>query len=807
MLFCSFCITGVLAQTIDQTFTDPIPYRPAIINCIKVLPNNKVLLGGDISSYKTKRVNNLIRLNSDNSLDETFVFNGDNRYIIRKIEFQSSGNLIVLAYIESPFHATPEICSLFKLSPNGEIIKEFNSLFNATSFTIQNDDRILVCGGSYNFNVNYLNRLTSDLTIDSTFNNYIAFDKMLTDVNIFGDNIYVSGIFSSVNNTLKNSIVKLKLDGSIDTTFDVGIGSNGYAFSTFIQPDGKLLLGGNFLHLYNNARSFGMVRLDTNGAIDNTFSTDYYSYPNSAIMVMDSSIFIDSWIESLGGNFLLKLKHDGSLDTNFKPFRLDEFGSDYFVCGLKGNKIIFNNSTTTGSKYGLSMCDSLGNFTDSIAFEVSRYGNFKVGDYLNGKLVVSGDFIKVNDVETYGIALLGKDGSVDNSFLLPKNLGTVEQFQIFNDSTVFVSTGKSLLKLNSNGKVLMNIDFSNNKKIIQIKKFKVLKNGKIVAANDWGIYKLNEDGIEDSTFNTGSGIDITASGLDLDFQGDKIIWGSYFTIYNGKAVHRLVRLNQDASIDTSFNIGTGPDHMVTNIKVLDSGEIIVGGLFFNFNGLSVPNGIVKLSKNGEIDTQFNDNQKLNQQGQMYHDYRKIEQEESIIYIKEGNSNITSINIDGTFNSNFDMPVVSNTINDMFTIRDSVKYETILKSSSINNINKYMFALGNFKKSVNDEPSFIMKLFLGSSSISTQVNEEFNSNENYDVKLFPSPVIDKLVISFQKLLSQTNISIYSLNGIQVFSSNLKDNITEIDMSRYVPGVYLVKIQTGGNDVMIRKIIKQ
>lgn len=64
------------AQTRDCNFNEPLPIRPAKIQCIKVLSDGKILLGGDIAFYKTTPVNNLIRLNSDYTLDNSFSFSG-----------------------------------------------------------------------------------------------------------------------------------------------------------------------------------------------------------------------------------------------------------------------------------------------------------------------------------------------------------------------------------------------------------------------------------------------------------------------------------------------------------------------------------------------------------------------------------------------------------------------------------------------------------------------------------------------------------------------------------------------------------
>jgi len=80
----------VSGQTLDETFHDPIPIRPAKVQCIRILPDNKIHLGGDIAYFKTKRVKNMIRLNSDSTIDETFNFNGNNSLLIKKIEIQST---------------------------------------------------------------------------------------------------------------------------------------------------------------------------------------------------------------------------------------------------------------------------------------------------------------------------------------------------------------------------------------------------------------------------------------------------------------------------------------------------------------------------------------------------------------------------------------------------------------------------------------------------------------------------------------------------------------------------------------------
>jgi hypothetical protein len=385
---------------------------------------------------------------------------------------------------------------------------------------------------------------------------------------------------------------------------------------------------------------------------------------------------------------------------------------------------------------------------------------------------------------------------------LPKNLGTVKQLQILNDTNIFVSTGNSFLKLNSKAQILQNFDFKKFTNLNEILRFKALKNGKIIAADADGIYRLNADGTGDATFNTGTGIENTSTGLDFDMQENKIIWGSDFNGFNGTNVHKLIRLDEDGSLDTTFNIGAGPDNVVFITKVLNSGDIIVGGWFSNFNGIDVPHEIVKLSKNGEISQLFNDNQYTSPKVGIYSLDSKVEQVDSVIFIKEKNS-ITAFDLNGALINSFDVPIIINSINDIITMKDSSQNINNKKSASAANIKAYMFAIGSFNKSNSIDPSFVIKLNIENNSSPTEV-PELSTN---DIQLYPIPVTDKMKISFTKPISQASISIFSITGQSIYSSIITNNFTEVDMSKYDSGVYIVKIITSENVIQTRKIVKQ
>jgi uncharacterized delta-60 repeat protein len=698
--------TMTSAQTIDETFIEPVPTRPAKIYFIKVLPDNRLLIGGDISFFKDNRVNSLIRLNPDNTLDETFNLPADKKLRIRKLEFLSNGDMIILGNIDTGPEIFSDKWSLLHLGPNGDIKAEINTLLNPWSIAIQNDDKILVCSEKITQSglSHFLYRLNSDFSPDNSFNSIVSANGSVTDVKLNNNRIYICGLFSKVNNISRNGIAVLNINGSVDASFDPGSGTSDPVYSITVQPDGKVLLGNSFINSYNGAQFHGMIRINPDGSADTGFTPPPINSQSSEIAIKDSSIFVAAYNQS-SEYYLYKLNYKGLPYPGFIPVRVDDYAFGDFAIAFKDNDIIFNNSITTANKYGLSKCDREGNIINTFNPEVRRFGIISKGYYFNGKMLISGDFMKINNIETYGIAMLDKNGEPDEGFVLSKNPGKINQVKIFNDTTIFVSTGKSFLKLNASANILKDFDYLNLN--YQILKFIVLKDGSIIATDANAMSKSRPDGSKDTTFNTGTGIDHTCTAVDFDMQGDKIIWGSDFNSFNGKTVHKLIRLNSDGSLDQSFDIGSGPSGVVFVTKVLTSGEIIAGGDFYTFNNANVSRRIVKLSKNGEIDNSFLNNLKYSAIQYPGPD-TEIEQIDSVIYIKNSAS-IYALNLDGSDNTEFHLPFSITSVSDIIAMNDTVKVQGGRKSLAEGKTNRYLFALGSFIKSGNNDPSFIIKL--------------------------------------------------------------------------------------------------
>ena len=120
-----------------------------------------------------------------------------------------------------------------------------------------------------------------------------------------------------------------------------------------------------------------------------------------------------------------------------------------------------------------------------------------------------------------------------------------------------------------------------------------------------GIIRLNADGTYDSSFNVGTGFDAIPLKI-LPTSNNKIYAVGYFTSYNGNSVNRLVRLNNDGSIDTSFSTSNTLNREINDIVEDSSGNVYAGGSFYQVNG-AWQFYLAKFDSDGNLTSDFNNN--------------------------------------------------------------------------------------------------------------------------------------------------------------------------------------------------------
>ncbi len=117
------------------------------------------------------------------------------------------------------------------------------------------------------------------------------------------------------------------------------------------------------------------------------------------------------------------------------------------------------------------------------------------------------------------------------------------------------------------------------------------------------IIRLYTDGRRDATFDIWSWFNDAIRAIVIQNDGKILVWG-HFTNYNWTVVNRIVRLNTDGSIDTSFGIWSWFNAQVRVITLQSDGKILVWGAITNYNWTTIYR-IARLNTNGTIDSSFN----------------------------------------------------------------------------------------------------------------------------------------------------------------------------------------------------------
>jgi len=94
-----------------------------------------------------------------------------------------------------------------------------------------------------------------------------------------------------------------------------------------------------------------------------------------------------------------------------------------------------------------------------------------------------------------------------------------------------------------------------------------------------------------------------------------------------------------------------------------------------------------------------------------------------------------------------------------------------------------------------------------SLVTSLKNISKDSVEGIDIKVYPNPFENLLMIYNSEISNYTEYSLFSINGIEVARGTLSNEITELDVSKLglLKGVYLLTLK-GEDAVKMIKVIK-
>jgi uncharacterized delta-60 repeat protein len=325
------CSRSVFSQpgSLDNSFNPGTGFN-ASVKTTSIQADGKIIVGGFFSIYNGTSSRSIIRLNENGDIDSTFNSGLGFNNIVEATSIQADGKIIVGGNFTA-YNGTT-INRIARLNVNGSLDSTFNppgTGFNMTVITtcIQEDGKIIVGGNFTSFNgtsINRIARLNVDGSLDSSFFIGTGFNHNIRTTCIQSDGkIIVGGNFSLYSGTSTNRIARLNVDGSLDTTFNTGIGFSDFIETSCIQADGKIIVGGNF-NIFNGTVINRIARLNLDGSLDATFNpgTGFNSFVGAIRLQADGKIIVGGGFTNLNGfsrNKIARLNVNGSIDFVFNP--------------------------------------------------------------------------------------------------------------------------------------------------------------------------------------------------------------------------------------------------------------------------------------------------------------------------------------------------------------------------------------------------------------------------------------------------------------------------------------------------------
>jgi len=192
----------------------------------------------------------------------------------------------------------------------------------------------------------------------------------------------------------------------------------------------------------------------------------------------------------------------------------------------------------------------------------------------DGKIIIGGTFTSYNGTAVGRLARLNTDGTLDSTFNPggsgASGAGRIHGMALQPDGKILIA-GQNITGYNGNASI--------------------------------GVFRVNVDGTFDNTFVSGFATNPGMEHIALQADGKILIAGA-FTNYGGNTTTGFIRVNSNGSFDLSFPIGgDGGDAGASGMVVQPDGKIVIVGVFGAYNGTPRTN-IVRVNADATLDTSF-----------------------------------------------------------------------------------------------------------------------------------------------------------------------------------------------------------
>ena len=262
--------------------------------------------------------------------------------------------------------------------------------------------------------------------------------------------VLVGGSFTQIDGLLKNRVIRLNTNGSLDTSFEAFI-MNGEVRDIVVQTDGKIVVGGTFTTVRVNAAAVNsltrnrIARLNADGSLDSSYDPNLngdvrklLAQPGDGIMVGGSFTAVGS----VARTRMARLIASGSLDATFASPDIRNGEVRAIVQEPAGTYVIGGNFTSVrgdGNRNRLARISNDGRSID--AFNPDANGDVNdIALLPDNKLIVGGGFgaFVGGVISRTRLARLNPNGTVDLTFAQEVN-GTVNRLQTESSGDVLVA--------------------------------------------------------------------------------------------------------------------------------------------------------------------------------------------------------------------------------------------------------------------------------------------------------------------------------------------------------------------------------
>jgi uncharacterized delta-60 repeat protein len=414
------------------------------------------------------------------------------------------------------------------------------------SVVVQPDNKSIIAGDFLYYNGtsrNCIARVKTDGSLDTSFNpgtgigsvagstgQPLFINAVALDTN---NNVLIAGSFTSFNGTARGNVARLTSTGSLDTTFTPGTGADGPVYAILPQSDGKIMIGGAFTHFNGNPANY-LARLNANGTLDVTFNAS--NALNGAVWALAEK----------NGTAINASRSASGTDTED------------------------DNLVNVGASSGVLTVDyDMASVPDDMKV---FYGD------TNGVLIY--DTGEVSGTGHLVIPFGPTNGLTANTIEIVMNQGSGTPGTVWAYTASVVSSAASQIYVGGDFTAVAGVAGQNH------------------------LTRFLGDGSQDATFDPNAGINGPVYALALQPDGN-LIAGGKFSLVNNLQNNSIVRLTADGVVDTNFFSGSGVDGTVYNLNLQNNGTFYVGGEFLSVNGTHRLS-FARMNSDGTLDTTFMD---------------------------------------------------------------------------------------------------------------------------------------------------------------------------------------------------------